>query len=64
MRQDTYQSIVDECVFVARASEGAISIDWIMHQPILIRKKYVTSLTKELKDREAKSNKNKSKSTR
>ena len=42
-----YQSIIDECVFVSRASEGAIDTNWIMNQPISVRKKYVDSLIKE-----------------
>lgn len=41
-------------MFVSRASEGAISPEWLMQQPIYIRKHYVESLTKELKEREAK----------
>ena len=52
-----YQSIIDECVFISRASEGAIDTNCIMNQPISVRKKYVDSLTKELKDRENKNNK-------
>ena len=52
LRQDKYNSILDEVVFIARASEGAITIDWIMNQPISIRKKYLESLSKEIKERE------------
>ena len=44
--------IFDEVIFVARASEGSISVDWLMNQPIYIRKKYVEVFTKELKERE------------
>lgn len=51
IRQSMYESIVDEAVFIARASEGAISTDWVMTQPISIRKKYVDSFTEELKER-------------
>lgn len=47
-----YENIVDETLFIARASEGSISAEWIMGQPIFIRKKYVESFTKELKERE------------
>lgn len=47
-----YENIIDETLFIARASEGAVSAEWIMDQPIFIRKKYVDSFTKELKDRE------------
>lgn len=49
-----YESIVDEVVFVSRASEGAMQSDWLMNQPISIRKKYVESLQKELKERSEK----------
>lgn len=51
-----YERIIDETLFIARASEGAVSTEWIMNQPIFIRKKYVDSFDKELKDREAKLN--------
>lgn len=49
-----YEQIVDEAVFIARASEGAISTDWVMSQPVSIRKKYVESFTEELKERQQK----------
>ena len=52
LRQRLYEQIVDETLFVSRASEGAVSADWLMTQPIFIRKKYVESFTKELKERE------------
>jgi len=41
-------------MFISRASEGAVSLEWIMDQPIFIRKKYVESFTKEMKEREKK----------
>ena len=47
-----YENIIDETVFISRASEGAVSAEWIMNQPIFVRKKYVESFTKELKERE------------
>ena len=53
VRQKIYENILDETMFVARASEGAVSAEWLMEQPIFVRKKYVESFTKELKDREA-----------
>ena len=53
LRQQLYENIVDEALFISRASEGAVSTDWIMQQPIFIRKKYVESFNKELKEREA-----------
>lgn len=51
IRQKVYESIVDETLFIARASEGAVSADWVMQQPIFIRKKYVESFQKELQER-------------
>lgn len=48
-----YENIIDETLFISRASEGAVSAEWVMDQPIFIRKKYVKSFTKELKEREA-----------
>ena len=53
LRQQLYENIVDEALFISRASEGAVSTDWIMQQPIFIRTKYVESFNKELKEREA-----------
>lgn len=61
MRQQNYERIVDETLYVARASEGAISADWVMEQPIFIRTKYVEQLDKELKERQKQLNKNKGK---
>lgn len=46
-----YESIIDETLFVSRASEGAVSAEWLMTQPIFIRKKYVKSFTTELEER-------------
>lgn len=47
-----YENIIDETLFISRASEGAVSAEWVMQQPIFIRKKYVESFTNELKERE------------
>ena len=52
VRQNLYENIIDEALFVSRASEGAVSAEWLMDQPIFIRKKYVDSFVKELKERE------------
>ena len=52
LRQQLYENVLDEVLFVSRASEGAVSAEWVMNQPIFIRKKYVESLSKELKERE------------
>lgn len=55
-----YENIIEETLFISRASEGAVSAEWVMEQPIFIRKKYVESFTKELKQREQALKKNKS----
>ena len=59
MRQQKYERIVEETTYIARASEGAISADWVMQQPIFVRTKYVEELDKEMKDRQAELNKKK-----
>lgn len=53
-----YENIVDETLFISRASEGSVSAEWLMGQPIFIRKKYVDVFNKELKEREKMLNKN------
>ncbi len=57
MRQQKYEQVIDETLYVARASEGAISADWVMEQPIFIRAKYVEQLDKEMKERQKQLNK-------
>ena len=57
MRQQKYERIIDETLFIARASEGAVSADWVMDQPIFIRAKYVDQLDKELQERQKQMNK-------
>lgn len=47
-----YENIVDESMFIARASEGSVSMEWIFSQPIFIRKKYAKIFKKELEERE------------
>jgi hypothetical protein len=56
LRQRLYENIIDETLFIARASENAVSAEWLMNQPIFIRKKYVETFKKEVKEREAKLN--------
>lgn len=58
VRQKMYESIIDETLFISRASEGAISAEWLMTQPIFIRKKYVESFQKELEERKRSLEKN------
>ena len=52
VRQQLYENIVDETLFISRASEGAVSAEWVMEQPVFIRKKYVSSFTEEIKERQ------------
>ena len=59
MRQQKYERIIDETLYIARASDGAISADWVMEQPIFIRNKYVDELDKEMKEREKQLNQKK-----
>ena len=58
IRQKLYENIIDETLFISRASEGAVSAEWLMNQPIFIRKKYVESFNKEIKERETRLKKN------
>ena len=58
MRQQKYERIIEETLYVARASEGSISADWVMEQPIFIRTKYVEQLDKEMKERQQQLDKN------
>jgi hypothetical protein len=57
LRQQRYERIIDETVYITRASEGAISADWVMEQPIFIRTKYVDALDKEMQERQKQMNK-------
>jgi len=59
MRQQRYERIIEETVYITRASEGAISADWIMQQPIFIRTKYVEQFDKEMQERQKQLNKGK-----
>ena len=43
LRQQQYEKIVDEAIYISRASEGSISSDWVMEQPIFIRKSTISS---------------------
>lgn len=56
-----YERIVDETLFIARASEGAVSAEWVMQQPIFVRKKYVEQFDKEIKERQKQLEQNKKK---
>lgn len=51
IRQKLYENIVDEAMYIARGSEGAVSLEWVMNQPIFIRKKYLDQMKDEVKER-------------
>lgn len=59
IRQQMYENIIDETLFISRASEGAVSAEWLMDQPIFVRKKYVESFEKEIREREKRLNQGK-----
>lgn len=48
-KQAQYEGIIDEVVYIARASDGSLSPEWIMQQPIFIRKRYLEKLQEEQK---------------
>ncbi len=52
IRQQLYENIIDETLFISRASEGAVSAEWVMEQPIFVRKKYVKIFDEEIKARD------------
>ena len=54
IRQQMYENIIDETLFISRASEGAVSAEWLMDQPIFVRKKYVESFEKSTRENEEK----------
>ena len=54
LRQELYERTFGEAMYIARASEGAISVESILQQPIFLRKKYVEDFKKELQDRQQK----------
>ena len=51
LRQKLYENILDEAMYIARGSEGAVSLDWVMNQPIFIRKKYYEDMKDEVAER-------------
>ena len=57
MRQQKYERIIDETLYIARASEGAVSAEWVMEQPIFIRAKYVEQFDQEMQERQKNLNK-------
>lgn len=59
IRQKLYERIIDEAMFISRASEGAVSLEWVMGQPIFIRKKYLEQFKGELDRRKERLKSNK-----
>lgn len=59
VRQQMYETIIDETLFISRASEGAVSAEWLMDQPIFIRIKYAKQFKKEIEERRAELDKQK-----
>lgn len=57
IRQKMYENITNECIFISRASEGALTSEWVMEQPIFMRKKLFKSFQKELNERKQRLNK-------
>ena len=51
IRQRLYENIVDEAMYIARGAEGAVSLDWVMNQPVFIRKKYLEEMKDEVEER-------------
>lgn len=51
IRQRLYENVIDEAMYIARVAEGAVSLDWVMNQPIFIRKKYLQEMKDEVAER-------------
>lgn len=51
IRQRLYENIVDEAMYIARGADGAVSLDWVMNQPVFIRKKYLQEMKDEVSER-------------
>lgn len=51
VRQRLYENIVDEAMYIARGSEGAVTLDWLMNQPVFIRKRYLDQMKDEVNQR-------------
>ena len=52
LRQRLYENVVDEAMYIARGSEGAVDLKWVMDQPIFIRKKYLEQMKDEIKEKQ------------
>ena len=52
VRQKLYENIIDEAMYIARGSEGAVDLKWVMDQPVFIRKKYFEQMKDEVKEKQ------------
>ncbi len=59
-----YENILDEAMYVARGSDGSVSLDWIMSQPVFIRKKYYKNMKDEVAERNRMINQRKASSSK
>lgn len=61
LRQQDCEAIFDEAMYIATASEGAVSLESALNFPIFLRKKYLKQYRKMIEERkqslEAKSGK-------
>lgn len=52
-RQRDYNDITDSMVYIATSSNGSISMDWLMGQPIRLRLRYYDEFKKMEKEAES-----------
>lgn len=45
-RQREYNEIIDTMVYIATASNGSVSMEWLMSQPIRVRLRYYDEFKK------------------
>lgn len=64
LRQKLYENILDEAMYIARGADGSVSLDWVMNQPVFIRKKYFNEMKDEVAERNKMLNKRKSTGTK
>ena len=62
VRQKLYENILDEAMYIARGADGSVSLDWVMQQPVFIRKKYYNEMKEEVAERNKMINQRRSKS--
>lgn len=60
LRQMLYENIIDEAMYISRGADGSVSLDWVMNQPVFIRKKYFKQMKEEVAERNKMLNQRKS----